>query len=227
MNLIETTIGIDPGIGGSIAALIGDSPVVWDVPVVKSQTVRKKKKVNKSDYDLEGMVNILKHFEGQEVICALEKVSARPGEGVVSSFGFGKGYGYWKGIVIAYHFTLIEVTPTIWKKYYPEITECDEISSIRKDVVKTKEEIKALDAKASVLVDKTQKKALQEDIKKRKSEIERNGREIKSIAKTKARELASKLYPHISDSFKLVKDADRAEALLIAKFARENINELV
>jgi crossover junction endodeoxyribonuclease RuvC len=46
----------------------------------------------------------------------------------------------------------------------------------------------------------------------------------KPAAKSKARELAARLYPNLKASLKLVKNADRAEALLMATYLRDTTN---
>ena len=96
----------------------------------------------------------------------------------------------------------------------------DKIKGIRSD-------IKALEAQRKAVKDKGRKRDITKDIKSLEKGIEKENRQIKATAKTKARILASSLYPDISDRFKLVKDADRAEATLIARYTKEHYDELV
>ncbi len=51
-------------------------------------------------------------------ICCLEKVGARPGQGVVSMFNFGQSVGYIKGVLEAFRIPYQEITPQKWKKEF-------------------------------------------------------------------------------------------------------------
>jgi len=46
----------------------------------------------------------------------LEKVSPRPGEGVVSAFTFGANYGYWQGFLESSGICYSLITPQKWQK---------------------------------------------------------------------------------------------------------------
>jgi crossover junction endodeoxyribonuclease RuvC len=46
----------------------------------------------------------------------LERVSARPGQGVTSMFTFGKGYGYVQGIAKGWGIPVRLVSPVVWKR---------------------------------------------------------------------------------------------------------------
>ena len=68
MNNIQIIMGTDPGLQGSIAVLIGEAPIVWDVPTLQTESVKNGKKIKRRDYDLEAMRNLLLPFHGQNVI---------------------------------------------------------------------------------------------------------------------------------------------------------------
>ncbi|EFK08909.1 conserved hypothetical protein [delta proteobacterium NaphS2] len=95
-------IGVDPGKTGA-AALITDEGIhdVLDYP---------------GDPSL-----IVATFRGwllnyKIVMAALEKVSARPGQGVVSMFTFGRNLGAWEGIISAFGIPFMMPTPRQWQK---------------------------------------------------------------------------------------------------------------
>ena len=94
-------IGIDPGAKGGIA-----------VVTKKSATTAPY-----SDGELRRVLGEI-HSCRMEAICCLEKVGARPGQGVVSMFNFGKSYGYIKGVLEAYGIPYQEISPQRWKKEF-------------------------------------------------------------------------------------------------------------
>ena len=44
MNNIQIIMGTDPGLQGSIAVLIGEAPIVWDVPTLQTESVKNGKR---------------------------------------------------------------------------------------------------------------------------------------------------------------------------------------
>ncbi len=95
-------IGIDPGKTGA-AALITDEGThdVLDYPGDPSLIVDRFRDW-KLDHDI--------------IMAALEKVSARPGQGVVSMFTFGRNLGAWEGILSAFGIPFMMPTPRHWQK---------------------------------------------------------------------------------------------------------------
>jgi len=94
-------IGIDPGKGGALALITPDHYQVEDFPG-----------------DPAGVVDILRSWAVQHDIqlAALEKVGARPGQGVVSMFTFGQNLGAYQGILAALAIPFIMPTPQTWQK---------------------------------------------------------------------------------------------------------------
>lgn len=97
-----TYIGIDPGKSGALAIL-----------------------------DASGAVQVLLPFDEQKArdalywaaeegraVCCLERVGARPGQGVTSMFSFGANYGWWQGLLSAFEIPFQLVTPAVWKKAF-------------------------------------------------------------------------------------------------------------
>ena len=110
-------IGIDPGVSGAVAMLRTTarrkrvrSWEVHDIPTVK---VGKRREV-----DATKLFDMLDLVPSYDTLVALERVHSMPGQGVASTFSFGKatgtiigclaGAGLWE------HTTL--VTPQVWKK---------------------------------------------------------------------------------------------------------------
>jgi crossover junction endodeoxyribonuclease RuvC len=98
-----TFIGIDPGKSGGIACIDTESGICYTVPY--------------SDKELIDMCSF-ESRKGTNVVCCLEKVGARPGQGVVSMFNFGQSVGYIKGVLEAFRIPYQEITPQKWKKEF-------------------------------------------------------------------------------------------------------------
>lgn len=105
---------IDPGIGGAVCFMDGDTVQVFDTPVESGQ------------YDLAGMAAILR---GRKGTVLLEAVHALPKQGVSSTFNFGRGVGLWEGICAAECLRLVKVAPQKWKSKYPELRGLDRKSA--------------------------------------------------------------------------------------------------
>ena len=74
---------IDPGKGGAIAVIAPDY-------------------IHTCQFSEERYKEILQGLNGNDCVCALEQVNARPGQGVVSMFSFGQNYGFIQGLLTAY-----------------------------------------------------------------------------------------------------------------------------
>ena len=100
-------VGIDPGaVSGAFAFLdtATNTAFVGDVPVVDNN-------VNSSE-----LSRLLDLHNPDKVI--LERVSSMPGQGVSSSFSFGRGLGRIEGVVAASGLCVEYVTPQIWKRHF-------------------------------------------------------------------------------------------------------------
>lgn len=98
-------IGIDPGKKGAIAIIDGDdvAAVPWD------------------DDGFVRLMRMTKHecgMDGEGIIVAVEKVGAVHGNGIVSTFSFGKNAGYIEGVLAALGIPYQLVPPTMWKKEF-------------------------------------------------------------------------------------------------------------
>ena len=202
-------IAVDPGLTGGIAIINGRKrPKITRMPVV--QVIKNKKK--KNEYHLEKIVEICKEYSDRDVVCAIERQSVRPGEGNVSGFTTGVGYGALKGIAVALGFELLLVVPAVWKRHHKEL-DTDLFLQLRS-------EIKDIKQKAKGTKDSKLKKQY-------KTDIARINRKLKYEAKKQSRLLCQKKYPRLTSELKLVKDDGKSDALLLGLYVRDNINELV
>lgn len=126
-------LGIDPGLEGGFAILDGDSVVVEPMPQGKDGKL-----------DVQELARLLAHYAPRVTRCYLERVGSRPGQGSVSTFTFGKGYGILIGLLVALGVRYEEVLPQVWSKHYEHgITEREPnkrqrlIKAARRDIVAT------------------------------------------------------------------------------------------
>jgi hypothetical protein len=201
-------ISTDPGLKGAFTILEKKSPKIYKIPT-KKIIVNKK---NRNTYDLEAIVEILKPYVDKNVVFIAEVQSVRQGEGGVSGFTTGKGYGSLLGIATALGFKVVEIRPQKWKKNYPQLEE--------NGIKELREEIKKIRHLNKTIEDKELKKS-------NKKHIEKLGRQLKAQAKTNARLLCSDLYPAMADRFVKKNTDGLAESLLLALYGKEKINELV
>ncbi len=105
--------GIDPGLTGAVAIYENGEISLIDTPICEGSNGRKIK----NEYSPGQMAAIFDPI-GDKGQCHvfLEKVGPMPKQGVVSMFGFGKGYGIWIGILSALKIPYTLVTPQSWKK---------------------------------------------------------------------------------------------------------------
>jgi len=230
-------IGIDPGLSGGIVVFEknNDTPIVNPIPITTTIVNNKKKNV----YDLEKIVDILKKYK-KNVILGIEKQGVRHGEGSVSSFTAGEGYGSLKGIAIALGFKVIIIQSTSWKKQFTELNNGKmeqlkeenkkmrvEIKDIKKEIILLKENNKNTKDKNIKLQNTKDIKEKNKLIKTKKKELISNNIKVKHEAKKNSRLLCQKLYPQLEDEFTQVKNDGKADALLIGLYVKKNLNELV
>ena len=99
---MRTYIGIDPGKSGAMAII----HALGNIEVLPFDAV---------EYSL-----ALARVSGgaYPVTCCVEKVSAMPGQGVVSMFNFGHNLGVIEGLLRAYGIPYQLVPPQTWKKEF-------------------------------------------------------------------------------------------------------------
>ena len=109
-------IGVDPGASGGVA-IVGEDCEAWNCP----PTVADK-------------VTLLRQI-GTGAKAIIEAVHSFPGQGVASTFKFGKGFGEWLGILAALNIPYQEISPQRWIKYF---------GTMPKDKTKRKNHLKHL-----------------------------------------------------------------------------------
>ena len=102
-----TILGIDPGLKGALAFYAPEAPrfvTVDDMPVVKQEVdpAALKRRIAQIGPD----------------VAIVERVAARPGQGVASMFNFGCGYGMVQGVIAALEIPIHPVTPGKWKRHF-------------------------------------------------------------------------------------------------------------
>ena len=98
-------LGIDPGKNGGVAYIDTKDGVIGT-----------------EAYDVKKLVDLCREIyhgnDARRTVCCLEKVGARPGQGVVSMFNFGQSVGYIKGVLESFGIPYQEITPQKWKKEF-------------------------------------------------------------------------------------------------------------
>ena len=116
----EVYIGIDPGLSGAIAAVdeSGKVKFVDDLPTISSSK-------GKKELHLPEVAKIVSRLMSDTglVFGAVEKVGARPGQGVVSMFRFGLATGQMHGILTGMKIPIILVRPQVWQKEFLRYTD--------------------------------------------------------------------------------------------------------
>ena len=106
-------LGIDNGIGGALAAYDSETNllVACAMPTIKVQ----KAKGNKNEYNIPALIEWFKTHSDVRMV-TLEKAQPFPGQGVVSMFSIGRGYGIMEGILAGLGFPYMVVHPKTWQK---------------------------------------------------------------------------------------------------------------
>jgi crossover junction endodeoxyribonuclease RuvC len=102
-------IGIDPGQTGGLACVEMDGTLRWamEMPAVSGEV------------NAVSLGHVIEHEAKQQPIkVMIEQVHSMPGQGVSSTFKFGKNFGIAIGVVGALHIALHRVTPQKWKKQF-------------------------------------------------------------------------------------------------------------
>lgn len=107
-------IGIDPGATGAVAILdlVSQDLVVIDMPIAKIK--RGPRTVNQVDAVC--LANLLRPHVEEGDIAIIEKVHSMPGQGVVSTFSFGRAAGILEGVLAALGVPFSLIPPATWTK---------------------------------------------------------------------------------------------------------------
>lgn len=105
-------IGIDPGLSGALALLLGDECLqVSDMPVAGEKRHRSVSAALLADT----LLALVDRCQDRPTV-VIERVSAMPKQGVSSTFAFGRSLGIAEGVVGALGLPLVRVTPQVWKR---------------------------------------------------------------------------------------------------------------
>lgn len=129
-------IGIDPGFSGAVG-FVSDTDNsdcgVFDAPIIEKQKGGKVSR--KFDVDrMVGLLSIEKFLDSKSVI-AIEGQHAFPGQGSVSMFNLGYGFGLWTGIANALKYRVVIFSPQAWKN---ELIKTDCSNKLKSIQVATK-----------------------------------------------------------------------------------------
>lgn len=113
MNNTAIYVGIDNGLAGGLAAYFTTGELrVIPMPVVGVKSA----KGNKREYNIQAIIQWFDQLPSAPKMVVLEKAQAFPGQGVVSMFGVGRGFGIMEGILATRKFPYTIVAPKTWQK---------------------------------------------------------------------------------------------------------------
>lgn len=106
---------IDPGLNGALAVIDGQHVVLVDhLPVLRVQHGRGAKV--RHELDVHRLKDMLTSHPISHVY--LERVSARPGQGVVSMFRFAEAAGAAYGVTVGLGLATTFVSPRVWQRFH-------------------------------------------------------------------------------------------------------------
>lgn len=119
-------IAADPGLRGAIAALKNGEQIVWlqDMP---TKELSNGKQMVCARQLTETLKQIIGEHPHEDFACMIEQVNSRPGEGVVSAFSFGRGFGVLEASIISRGLSLEMVRPQVWKKALGMTADKDDV----------------------------------------------------------------------------------------------------
>ncbi len=108
--MADIVLGIDPGVRGAIAVLNinGDLLSIEDMPALPDGA--------KGRYAVNAPLLASAVYKSHAKLAFCELVAARPGEGVVGAFGFGRSRGVIEGVLAAAGIPVVMLTPPSWKR---------------------------------------------------------------------------------------------------------------
>jgi crossover junction endodeoxyribonuclease RuvC len=128
VEMIQRVVGIDPGLAGGLGVYHSSgTPQLFPTPVT---TVRRGN-ARRREYDVRAMHALILNCLSNtvcRVTFALELQGARPGQGVVSMFRTGFGFGLWYGLIAGASMPVQLVAPGSWKRHHG-LLRCDKRAS--------------------------------------------------------------------------------------------------
>lgn len=105
-------LGIDPGLTGGVVVLpFGGASCMFAKPMPTMPAGGSKREVDPAE-----LCDMISQFQDMLLLAVIEKVGARPGQGVTSMFSFGYSCGVVCGIVGGMGVRIERPTPQRWKK---------------------------------------------------------------------------------------------------------------
>jgi crossover junction endodeoxyribonuclease RuvC len=101
--------GVDPGLKGAVASWDGRHLSVVGVPTMAAASRGRDIDWATLSFEIDLIFNGVDHF-------FIERVGARPGQGVSSMFKFGFVAGGLRGLIASMAIPVTYVVPTVWKK---------------------------------------------------------------------------------------------------------------
>ena len=109
---MSAVIGVDPGVTGALA-LLTDKGELIDVLDMPSLADGAK---GRSTVNAVLLADLMARWHAREVFC--EFVSARPTDGSVQAFAFGKTFGIIHGVCGAMSLPISLIAPQSWKRFH-------------------------------------------------------------------------------------------------------------
>lgn len=106
---VHAYLGIDPGLGGAVACIYGDSVWVRDIPSVVVKGSRR-------DYLAGQFAQLIAPYRDRPATVTIETPIAMPRQASNTTMKQGLGYGLALGICAAYGLRVELVAPAKWKK---------------------------------------------------------------------------------------------------------------
>jgi crossover junction endodeoxyribonuclease RuvC len=101
-------LGIDPGKMGGITIIKGNSNLSIEMPVTEEK-----------ELDILKIYTVITDFIKDDIcVGIIEKSQSMKGQGVVSTFTYGKGYGVLLAILVIADVKFEEIRPTTWKRFF-------------------------------------------------------------------------------------------------------------
>ena len=107
--------GVDPGLEGAIA-ILGDDNTLRCFNMPTFELAKKPKGIRRLVDDVAVMRILRNRVRIRHAF--IEQVHAMPGQGGVSMFNFGEGFGIVKGVTAALEIPRTFFDPLVWKKYF-------------------------------------------------------------------------------------------------------------
>ena len=137
---MRTLVAIDPGQNGGIAMIYVDKDYSVNNNAIEGIHWKQYVSAINMPDTVKDIIDILTNAKRFNIpgdyIIYLEEVHSMPGQGVASSFKFGRGFGNLEAIAICLGYRLIYVRPQVWQKALGLLTKKDETKTEHKNRIK-------------------------------------------------------------------------------------------